>query len=347
MRYGVIPENILERAALWAGKVPLPMMDAIFGIVKTRTLMVAVKLGVFECLKDESLSADQVATRLSLDADTTLMLLRSLVYGDYLEQSGANFALSPLSRRSMIAGAPEALVGFFEWNFTQWHMVEHLEELLRTGRGLDFHGEMTDPAQWAAYQRAMLEVARFDAATIAKHLPIPNDARRLLDLAGSHGLLSAMLCRAHPPLHAEIFDLPQALPHARALAEEAGHLEHLTFRSGDLLADPSYGELFDVVLLANILHHFKAEQNQTIIERAVAALAPTGIIAIWDFETPRPDQKAGMGDGIALFFRLTSSARCYHGDDYQVWLRAAGCDKVQLIRPLLSPGNVLVVGYKS
>jgi hypothetical protein len=247
----------------------------------------------------------------------------------------------------MVAGAPEALVGFFEWNFTHWRMVEGLEDLIRSGRGLDFHTEMLDPAQWAAYQRAMFEVARFDAATIVKHLPVRKGARRLLDLAGSHGLLGAEVCRAHPPLRAEVFDLPQALPHARALAAEAGHDDLVEFRSGDLLADAVYGQGYDVALLANILHHFRPEQNQDIVRRAAASLDPGGTLAIWDFETPRADQKAGMGDGVALFFRLTSTAACYHGDQYAAWLSAAACTSVRVIRPLLSPGNVLVVGKRS
>ena len=92
------------------------------------------------------------------------------------------------------------MTAFLEWNYRQWEMVPHLEELLRTGRGVDFHRTMTDPADWAVYQRAMLEVARFDVATLAARVPVRRGATRLLDIAGPHGLFGAALCRKHPPM---------------------------------------------------------------------------------------------------------------------------------------------------
>ena len=39
MKYGLIPTNLLERVALWSGKVPVPLLDALFGLVKTRSIM--------------------------------------------------------------------------------------------------------------------------------------------------------------------------------------------------------------------------------------------------------------------------------------------------------------------
>src|SRR6185436_1443950 len=151
MQYGLIPTNIFERVALWTGRVPVPLMDAIFSIMKARGLMAAVSLGIFDALAEASKSANQLAAELKLNSSTLELLLRSMVAAGYLELSGNLYGLSKLSRATMIRGAEMELTGFVKWNYVQWRMVEQMESLLRTGQGVDFHKTMTDPQEWAWY----------------------------------------------------------------------------------------------------------------------------------------------------------------------------------------------------
>src|SRR5207237_7259441 len=109
-------------------------------------------------------------------------------------------------------------VGDVLWNYWQWEPVARLDEMGRTGRGIDLHETMTDPAAWANYQRAMMEVARFSAPIVADRVPVKAGARHLLDIAGSHGLFGAAICRKHPPMKSTVLDLPVAIDHARELA---------------------------------------------------------------------------------------------------------------------------------
>lgn len=343
MKYGLIATNPLEWLALRAGRVPVPLVDALYGLIKVRCLMAAVRLGLFEALRATPRTGPEVAGSLGLDPETTTLVLRTLVFADYLHQEGDAFALAPLARETMISGAARELTGFLDWNYWQWEMVAHLEELLRTGRGVDFHATMTDPAGWASYQRGMLEVARFDAALVSEKVPVPRGARRLLDVAGGHGLFGAALCRRHPPLRATVVDLPQALPAARALAEEAGHADLVTHVAGDITRDP-FEPGQDVALLANTLHHFDAAENRALLGRVRAALNPGGTAAIWEIEASDPRGPAGEGDGATLFFRLTSSAACYRASDYAAWLAEAGFEGVRVRRHPLSPRGVLVIG---
>jgi 2-polyprenyl-3-methyl-5-hydroxy-6-metoxy-1,4-benzoquinol methylase len=352
MKYGAIPESLLESLALAAGKVPLPLLDAIYSLMRARGLMAGVRLGIFEALRDGPRTAAEVAAARGLDPECTGLLLRMLAFSDYVSQKGSRFALSKLGRRSLVKGAPMEMCGYLEWNYTQWDFVAHLEDLVRTGRGLEFHQTMTAPSQWASYQRGMLEVARFVAPILASRVPVRRGARRLLDLAGSHGLLGAAICRKHPPMRSVVLDLPQALDAARALAKEEGIADLVEHRAGDLSAPSSleggtdFGADNDVVLLANILHHFQPDANAAILHRAHAALAPNGTAAIWEIERPESSSPVGAGDGAALFFRLTSTASCYSGAEYAAWLAAAGFTRVRIHRPALSPGGVLVTGRK-
>ena len=341
MQYGVIPESLAERIALAAGLVPVPVMDAMFGLLKARFLMAGVRLGIFEALAHEAQTAASLAAALRLDPETLELLLRCLVFSKYLEVDGERFSLSSLGRNSMVNGAPKDLTSFVQWNYTQWDFVEHLETLLQTGQGVEFHSTMKDSDAWKHYQKAMLEVARFNASTLAKHVPVRRGAARLLDIAGSHGLMGAAICRKHPPMTSTVLDLPAAVEHARPLAQKEGLTGIVEHRSGDLLQD-DYGSNWDVILLSNILHHFRPDQNESIVTRARQAIANNGTIAIWELERPRPESKPSGGDGVALFFRLTSTAAAYSGEEYAEWLTKAGFTRATIVRPRLHPGNVLV-----
>jgi 2-polyprenyl-3-methyl-5-hydroxy-6-metoxy-1,4-benzoquinol methylase len=345
MQYGIIPTSIIERIALMAGAVPVPLVDLSFGPLKARIIMAGVRLGVFNALAQEPQTHHGLATKLHLDASCLELLLRCLVSADYLELHGDRYSLSSLSRRTMVDGAPRDLTGFALWHYTQWEFIEHLETLVQTGEGVDFHRNMTDPDAWAHYQRAMLEVARFDAPLFAKHIPVRPNATRLLDLAGSHGLMGATVARKYPGMRVTVLDLPAALDHARRLAQHEGHADLVEHRPGNLLTD-DLGSGWDVVLLSNILHHFKPDDVTKIMKRAHDALSPNGTVAVWELERPSPNKKPSEGDGVALFFRLTSSASAYSGEEYSQWLATAGFTRTRIVRPAMRPGAVIVHGRR-
>ena len=347
MRYGAVPSNLLEFLALKAGKVPEPAIDSLVSLMKTRAIMAGVQLGVFESLATGPLLPGEVANVRRLDPEACELLLRALVFCGYLEQDGPRFCLSKLGRDSMLPGAAHDFRGYLLWNYTQWDLMQHLETLLRTGHGLDFHHKLEDPAAWANYQRAMAEFARDAAPKVAAAVPLRPGATRLLDLAGGHGAYGAAICRRLPGLRSVVIDLPAALPAGQALAGEMGHADVVEHRAGNLLTD-DFPSGQDVVVLSQILHHFKPAQNQEILGKVFEALETEGTVVIWEIEKPDPRrQKADLGDGAALYFRLTSGAQAYHGNNYRDWLVASGFTRIRVRRPLLTPGGLLITARKA
>ncbi len=342
MKTGILPETLLERAALWLGVVPVPVVDLLFALLKARAIMSGVSLGVFEALRNGRRSATDLASELNCDEPALDRLLRTLVHSGYLTERAEAYSLSPLARQTMLRGAPMELTGYARWNESQWHFLDALDALVQTGRGIDFHRTLADSQAWGHYQRAMLELSRLDARTLAGRVPVRRGATRLLDLAGSHGLLGAAICRRHPPMRSTVIDLPQALEHGRTLAHEAGHAGLVDHVAGNLLVDPIPSA--DVILLSNVLHHLTPAETQELLARARGSLTPDGTIAIWEVEAPRAGLPAGHGDVAALYFRLTSSSETPHGEDYAQWLAASGFQRVRQSRPPLAPGRVLIVG---
>jgi cyclopropane fatty-acyl-phospholipid synthase-like methyltransferase len=341
MQYGVIPTSLAERLALAAGSFPLPLIDLSFGVLKARIIMAGVRLGVFDALAREPQTHAKLAVALDLDAGCLELLLRCLVYAGYLALDGDRYQLSSLGRKTMVTGAPRDMTGFAQWHYTQWEFIEHLETLMRTGQGVDFHSTMTDEEAWGHYQKAMLEVARFDAPILARHVPVRKGATRLLDLAGSHGLMGATIARKHGGIRCRVIDLPAALEHAKQLAASEGHASLVDHEPGNLM-EADFGSGWDVVLLSNILHHFTPDDVKSLLQRAHDALAADGTVAIWELERPANTEKPSEGDGVALFFRLTSSAAAYSGGEYATWLNETGFVRTKVVRPTLRPGAVIV-----
>lgn len=343
--YGPIPTSFLERVALALGRVPIPVLDMLYTLMKARAIMAGVRLGIFQAIHEAEDDAAGLAGRLSLDPEVLEMLLRTLVPCGYLVVRDGRFRLSPLARRTMVQGAASDLRGFVLWNYTQWDVISHLEEVVRTGRGADFHRTLTDPEAWGHYQRAMMELARLDAPVVAARVPVRDGARQLLDVAGSHGVLGAALCRRHPPMRSIVLDLPQALPHARELSREAGVQDLVEHRAADIFRD-DLGTGHDVVLLSNILHHLDPPACRGLLVRVHAATVRDGTVAIWERDRPQPGSRITDKEGTALFFRLTSSAAAYSGEEYAAWLGAAGWRDVRVRRPVLSPGAVLITARR-
>ena len=342
MRYGTIPRGLKENLAVLLGVVPYPMLDVLVAPLQARALIAAERTDVFKTLGEGPATAADVARRLNLDQSCLELVLRLLASMGYVKVRGGVWSLTRLGLKHFGPAAPGSFRNFVAFGAPQWDWIGRLDDVLKTGRGVEIHQSLRG-ADWGLYQRAMAEGARDFAEFVAKELPVRKGARLCLDVAGSHGLVGASVCRAHPGLKSVVLERPQAIPEARRLAEQAGVADVVSFREADLLAD-EYGEGADVVILANILHHFSPEVNLQILGRARRALVPGGSIGIFDIEAPAVDSPPeAAGDAAALFFRITSNSACFSGADHIDWLTRAGFSGARVVRSALLPSRLLVV----
>ena len=344
MRYGSIPENPLEEQLLSVPQAPRALFDTFLPLVQARAIMAGLRLGVFEALGENAQTCEELARSLTLDPEALELVLRMLTGAGYLVREGDTYALSEAARQTLLADAGTRVTAFVGMHENAWDWLGHTGDVIRSGHGLDMHEKFGDAEDWLTYQSAMLEMARQLGPLVAPLVPVKPDAQALLDIAGAHGLFGALICREHPPMRSIVLDLPEAVEQSRRLAREEGIDDVVTHRSGDALTD-DLGEGQDVVFLGNILHHFKPAQIEQLLGRVKSALSPAGTIAIWELRRPeRDDPPDIVGDAFALFFRVTSTARCYTTSEYLDWLEAAGFSEVQ-IQPLpVAPFQLLATG---
>lgn len=326
---------------------PRTTVDVLVAPMQARCVMLATRLGIFEALAAEPRSDTMLARALDVDADVLALILRLLWGAGYLWRENGCYGLTTLSRTDLVSSSEHSRRSHVLTCELFWNAMSGLEGALRRGRVADSHERLGDDRAWRTYQAAMLEGARHLAPLVVPLIPVRRGARRLLDLAGSHGFLGALICRAHPPMRAEVLELPVALAHSRALALEADIADVVHHRAGDILT-ADFGKGQDVVLLNNVLHHFQAAQARTLISRAARALSEGGTLSLLEFEPPqmegRPDS---MRDATALFFRVASAGRCHPLTDYRQWMREAGLREIREYRSRLLGYHCVIVATAS
>ena len=328
MRVGMITESPFEYLGAKLNLIPRPIIDCQGGFMAARAIMVATRIGLFEALRDGPQSAELLAAKCGTHPRSTRALANSLVAVGYLDPSGEDFALAPAMRKWLLAGESSSVRDMILFEYDCWRIAEAYDATLDTGVGIDIHATYTGE-EWARYQRGMRAAAAGTAAEMARLVPTPAGARELLDIGGSHGLYSVALCRRYPSLNATILDLPQAVEAAAPILAQEGMAARARHRAGDALADDLGSDRYDLIIMAQLAHHFTAEENGRLTAKVARALKPNGVFTVIDqiaIGTPAEARKPSrrVGALLDLFFAACSTSGTWSVDDIHAWQRDAG-----------------------
>ena len=341
MRVGLMAENPIESAVLASGAVPIPMLEA-YAPVYARAIVIATKLGVFEALREGGGSTEAVAKACGTDPRATEKLLNLLVTMRYLTYRDGVYTPAGRVKRWLLADAKSSIRDVILMKELEWSWIDQLETFVRDGRPLDVHGTMSTE-DWRAYQRGMRAQANPLASWLARRVPVPAGARDMLDVGGSHGYFSVVLCRRYPELRATVLDLPDAVEHAAPLLEREAMGERVVLRAGDALTDDLGTDAFDLILIFSLVHHFDDVTNRRLVTRAARALRPGGYLVIGDAVRPASPGKGGQqGAFFDLYFALTSESGLWTVDEMKSWQVAAGLTPRKSISLVPGGGGIVL-----
>ena len=342
MKIGAIPESVLEWLALKLELAPRALIDTHAAMLLARTVMAGAELGVFDVLVAGPLTPEEAAQACSAATAPMALLLDALAASGYLRLSDGRFELARRSRRWLVGSAGRALRDKLMLQVIEWRWLETLEEFVRSGQPLDFHDSMST-AERDLYHRGMRALAGVAGAEVARRIPIPRGARRMIDLGGSHGHYAAEICRRYSGLSAEVMDFPDAIEVAAPLLAAEGLGERLVHREGDATTADLGVEQYDLVLMSNLAHHLTAEQNLQLTGRVKRALRPGGAFVI---QEPARSERPGAADQIpallGLYFAMQSrpGVRTWSIAEMAGWQRASGLKVHRPKRLRTAPGWV-------
>lgn len=346
MRLGAIPQGVVERVAFALGIVPTPLFDSIIALLLARTVMVATRLDVFETMAGQPRSAAEIADMCGTAPTATHKLLDALVGAGYLRVRAGQYALASVARRWLLKDSPRSLYDAILLQFVDEQFIAQMESFVRTGEPIEIHEHMT-PDTWELYQRGMRSGAQLTTPEVALRLPMPHHAHAMLDIGGSHGYYSVALCRRYPELRATVLDLPEAVAAAAPLLARERMGERVVHRADNVLTADLGREEYDLILIANLVHHFTESQNRDLVMRCARALRPGGRMVIGEVVRPQTPREAGqIGALTDLYFAITSAGGTWTFAEMADWQRAAGLRPRRPIRLFTGPGGGLQVAEK-
>lgn len=336
-----LPERLLFRF----DKGPGPVLD-LFGAGAFEAVLLADDVGVLDALSEEPRPLDALVDDLDADPEALAVLLAFLATTNYVVRDGDQYRATRTTRRWLSpANGTDMRPWLRYWRdvvFPFWR--EHMATALRDGEPPLTIYEYCDeaPGRWELTQRAFRSAATLVLDDVADAVTVPDDAERLLDVGGGHGLYAIELCRRHG-LDGTIVDGSEALDVAREAVADAELSDRIDLLGADYLAD-DLGDGYDLALVFNVVHAHDVPTVQALFERVAGALAPDGRILVLDQLAGShrlPVARAGV-QFAALTYVTALGGRVHSYRDLADALEAAGFTSVSKRSLWKTPGVSLV-----
>jgi len=323
---------------------PAELLQLSGGYWSTCALHAGVKLDVFTPLVEQPLTVRELAGLLKTDPRGLAMLLNALAALGLLEKSGNSFIATAFAGEFLSRTSPQYLGYIILHHHNLMASWSRLDKAVRTG-GPDSErvADASNEEVREHFEMGMFNLAMLVAPKIASRVDL-SGRRRLLDLGGGPGTYAVHFCLHNPDLSAVIFDLPSTLPFADKTIARFGLGDRIAFAAGDFMSN-EIGEGFDVAWLSHILHGAGPSACAVVLKKAIAAMAPGGLILVQEFILDDTMDAPLFPALFSLNMLLgTPQGQAYSQGELFTMLAAAGAVEVKRIPIDLPNGAGIIAG---
>jgi hypothetical protein len=267
-----------------------------------------------------------------------------LVAVGLLERGDGRYSPTALSAAFLDSRKPSYLGRFLKLADARWALVGdglrtgEPQNGARTGASM-FTQQHRDLAAWRAYYGGMDALNGPSGAALA-HAFDWSSVKRVTDIGGARGNVSAQLVRAHPHLQAQVFDLP---PVQEVFTEHIGQLGltgQVTFHPGNFFTDPLPKS--DVVVFGHVLHDWGVEERKVLAAKAYEAVEPGGAALVYDtmMDEGRTEKSNPLLVSINMML-CTPGGSEYTPTEGGKWFTDAGFATVEAV-PLTGDDTLLI-----
>ncbi len=299
----------------WATRFPLTralsrqktsaMFDVVAGFVYTQIVTTCVEVGLLEAMAERSVTVAQLSSRIGLDEDATLRLVRGAQALDLVSsRSGGRYGLGELG--AALLGNPGVIAMINHHRILYDDLRDPLallkDQKSPTGLSrywgyaqasapgaLDSEAVGDYSALMAASQHFICEEV-LGAYSLARH-------NRLMDVGGGEGRFVEAALGATANLQATVFDLPAVAARAQARLSGVGLSDRFEAQGGDFFAD-SLPRGADIISLVRILHDHDDDKALLLLRQVRAALEPGQTLLVAE---PMADTAGAQKAGDAYF----------------------------------------------
>ena len=306
---------------------------------KTCVLHTAVKMDLFTVIGDKRPTAGEIAQKVDGVVNGVERLLNALVAMELLDKQNETFINTSSGRELLAKDSPRYL----------GHIIMHHHHLLESWSKLDQAVKSGQPQRTrSSYSKEEWRESFLMGMGLAPQIvPVIDVSNRqhLLDLGGGPGTYAIHFCLNNQNMKATVFDLPTTRPFAEKTIQQFKLADRIDFMDGNYLEDPVEGR-YDVAWLSHILHGEGPENCRMIIQKAVDALEPGGMIIIHDFIL----NNSMDGPLFPALFSLnmllgTESGQSYSEEQIQDMLTAVGVRDIRRIAVQSPNDSGIILGF--
>jgi ubiquinone/menaquinone biosynthesis C-methylase UbiE len=307
---------------------PLAFVEAVLAYQKTAAIKAAVDLDLFTAI---GFGADTVAAlvaRLGASARGLRILCDFLTVHGFIEKSGDRYSLSPSTRTFLARNSPNYLGSIVDFHAAPEMCALFLRDpasYVRNGGSVGLGSVAPSHPIWQLFAESMQAIMTPIAQRVAKEVASwSKPPTRVLDIAAGHGMFGISIAKAVPGVELAAVDWPEILTIARRNAEKEGVAARFRGIEGDAF-EVEWGGGFDLVLLANFLHHFDRDTCVGLLTKVRNSLAVEGKTLALEF-IPNPDRVSPPFEASFAFYMLgsTPNGDAFTIEDLDAMARAAG-----------------------
>ncbi len=332
---------------------PSQLMEIGMGFWASKTLLTAVKLGLFTHLNSSALTANELGNRMGLHTRARKDFFDALVSLRLLHREGngeaARYANTRETAQFLDKDKPQYIGGILEMaNDRLYPFWADLEEALKTGEpqneikhtGRSIFEELyADEGRLKQFIRAMSGIQMANFIALAENFDF-TPYKSLCDVGGANGLLSIQVAKRHPHMRFINFDLPPVEPIARETIEKSGLSEKIMPVSGDFFIDDL--PKADVITMGNILHDWNLELKKLLIRKAYDALPEGGALIVIEniIDDERRENSFGLLMSLNMLIELGNGFD-FTGADFDGWAKEVGFRETSVM-PLTGPASAVI-----
>ncbi|GAC1604897.1 MAG: methyltransferase [Hymenobacter sp.] len=321
-------------------------MQMIFSPLLQQSICIAAKLKLADLVAQRPQTSQELAAQTGTNEDALRRVLRLLSsVGIFSNREDDTFDLTPIASL-LRSDVPDSLYHFVIMNGEDW-MWRDVGELMysvRTGKiahekvhGMSsFEYFTANPETGAVFNKAMTSLSKGAVGPIVEAYDFAS-ARKVVDIAGGHGILLAGVLHANPHVQGVLFDLPAVIAGAGPLLEEEGVANRVELVVGDFFEAVTAGA--DVYMMKHIIHDWDDALSIKILKNIRTAMPVDGKLLIVEMVVPEGNEPspAKIMDVLML---AVEGGKERTAKEYQALLAAAGLKMTRII-PTKSPYSLV------
>ncbi len=262
---------------------PAPVLDLIDAFRRSKTMFSAMKLGVFELLRNGPETAAGIAAKIGGEPGATARLCFACVGLGLLQEEAGAFRNSAEANQYLCRESPESMVGYILYsNDVLYRLWEHLDDAVREGthrwnQTFGFSGPLFDsffPTDDAMrmFIMGMHGFGLLSSPSVAAAFDLSR-FHTVADLGGATGHLTIAICERYPQMQGIVFDFAKVLTVAKEQIEASTAGSRIRTVPGDFFTDQLPAA--DLYTMGRILHDWSEPKVVELVQKAFESL-PSG-----------------------------------------------------------------------